>query len=106
MADVADNEELIATRRLHGLDDGLFEEEKDQDKMNIENDEIEYEKMIIDIPKKTRAVSVVSMAEENCQIVMNTHTYDTEDVKKRKIEKAGGEERCMQIYITQTKNIT
>ena len=48
-----DKEELIATRKLHGLDDGLFEEEKDQKKMNRENDEIEYEKMIIDIPKKT-----------------------------------------------------
>lgn len=52
MADVADYEELIATRKLHGLDDGLFEEEKDQKKMNRENDEIEYEKMIIDIPKR------------------------------------------------------
>lgn len=29
MADVIDNEELIATRRLHGLDDDLFEEEKE-----------------------------------------------------------------------------
>ena len=87
MADVSDNEELIATRKLHGLDDGLFEEEKDQKKMNRENDEIEYEKMIIDIPKKTRAVSVVSIAEVGCQLVMNTHTYDTEDVKERKIEK-------------------
>lgn len=28
MADVIDNEELIATRRLHGLDDDLFEEKK------------------------------------------------------------------------------
>lgn len=28
MADVADNEELIATRKLHGLDDDLFEENK------------------------------------------------------------------------------
>ena len=29
MADVADNEELIATRKLHGLDDDLFKEEKE-----------------------------------------------------------------------------
>lgn len=29
MADVADYEELIATRKLHGLDDGLFEEDRD-----------------------------------------------------------------------------
>lgn len=86
MADVADNEELIATRRLHGLDDDLFKKEKEQEKMNKGNDEIEYEKMIIDIPKKTRAVSVVSIAEGSCQLVMNTHTYDTEDVQKRKIE--------------------
>lgn len=27
MADVSDNEELIATRKLHGLDDDLFKEE-------------------------------------------------------------------------------
>lgn len=27
MADVSDNEELIATRKLHGLDDNLFKEE-------------------------------------------------------------------------------
>ena len=29
MADVVDNEELIATRKLHGLYDDLFEEEKE-----------------------------------------------------------------------------
>lgn len=29
MADVADNEELIATRKLHGLDDDLFKIEKE-----------------------------------------------------------------------------
>ena len=29
MADVSDNEELIATRKLHGLDDDLFKEEKE-----------------------------------------------------------------------------
>ena len=29
MADVSDNEELIATRKLHGLEDDLFEEEKE-----------------------------------------------------------------------------
>ena len=29
MADVADNEELIATRKLHGLDDNLFKIEKE-----------------------------------------------------------------------------
>lgn len=86
MADISDNEELIATRKLHGLDDDLFKEEKYQEKMNKENNEIEYEKMIIDIPKKTMAVSVVSIAEGGCQFVMNTHTYDTEDVKERKIE--------------------
>ncbi len=28
MADVSDNEELIATRKLHGLDDDLFKEDK------------------------------------------------------------------------------
>ena len=29
MADVADNEELIATRKLHGLNDNLFKTEKE-----------------------------------------------------------------------------
>lgn len=29
MADVSDNEELIATRKLHGLDDDLFKIEKE-----------------------------------------------------------------------------
>ena len=29
MADVADNKELIATRKLHGLDDNLFKIEKE-----------------------------------------------------------------------------
>lgn len=29
MADVSDNEELIATRKLHGLDDDLFKTEKE-----------------------------------------------------------------------------
>ena len=29
MADVSDNEELIATRKLHGLDDNLFKIEKE-----------------------------------------------------------------------------
>lgn len=29
MADVSDNEELIATRKLHGLDDDLFKDEKE-----------------------------------------------------------------------------
>lgn len=29
MADVIDDEELIATRRLNGVDDGLYKEEKE-----------------------------------------------------------------------------
>ena len=32
MADVSDNEELIATRKLHGLDDNLFKTEKESKK--------------------------------------------------------------------------
>lgn len=35
MADVIDNEELIATRRLHGLDDDLFEEEKEENENSL-----------------------------------------------------------------------
>ncbi len=86
MSDLTD-EEIIATRKLHGLDDNLFKEKEGQEKMNKENDEIEYEKMIIDIPKKARAVSVVTIAETNCQLIMNKHTYDTKDIEERKIEK-------------------
>ena len=37
MADVADNEELIATRKLHGLDDGLFEEDEKKEEANNDN---------------------------------------------------------------------
>lgn len=29
MADVIDDEELIATRKLNGVDDGLYKEEKE-----------------------------------------------------------------------------
>ena len=53
-------------------------------KENVDN---EYEKMIIDIPRKAKAVSVVTIAELGCQLVMNTHTYDTQDIVKRKLEK-------------------
>ena len=54
-----------------------------------ENDEIEYEKMIIDIPKRAKAVSVVTIAEVNYEIIMNTHAYDTQDIRKRKVENGG-----------------
>lgn len=53
-------------------------------KENVDN---EYEKIIIDIPRKAKAVSVVTIAELGCQLVMNTHTYDTQDIVKRKLEK-------------------
>lgn len=49
------------------------------------DEEVEYEKMIIDIPKNTQAVSVVSISStgNGLQQMMNTHTYSTEDVKER-----------------------
>lgn len=81
------NEELIATRRLHGLDDDLFKEEKDQEKMNKENDEIEYEKMIIDIPKTAIAVVATTLANQSGRVLMNARSYDTKDIEERKIEK-------------------
>lgn len=56
--------------------------------MNDKDENIEYEKMIIDIPKDTRAVSVVSIFSNNFKLTMNTHTYDTEDVIKRRLERA------------------
>lgn len=46
--------------------------------------DIEYEKMVIDIPKKTMAVSVVCIFKDGLNLVMNTHTYSTEDVKERR----------------------
>lgn len=53
--------------------------------MNKDEEEVEYEKMIIDIPKNTQAVSVVSIAStgNGLQQIMNTHTYSTEEVKER-----------------------
>lgn len=46
--------------------------------------DIEYEKMVIDIPKKTMAVSVACIFKDGLNLVMNTHTYSTEDVKERR----------------------
>lgn len=49
--------------------------------------EIEYEKMIIDIPKNTRGVSVTVIAEKlDRNLNMSTNIYDTQDIIKRKIE--------------------
>lgn len=53
-------------------------------KENVDN---EYERMIIDIPKKVKAVSVVTIAELGCKLAMNTYTYDMQDIVKRKLEK-------------------
>lgn len=52
------------------------------------SEEIKLEKMIIDIPVNTQAVSVVTIAstENTFQQVMNTRTYSTKDVKERIIE--------------------
>ena len=52
-------------------------------------DDVEYEKMIIDIPKKAIAVSVVTIVKMNAMIGMNTHTYDTQDIMERKVESGG-----------------
>lgn len=51
-------------------------------------EEIKLEKMIIDIPVNTQAVSVVTIAStgNTFQQVMNTRTYSTEDVKERIIK--------------------
>ena len=51
-----------------------------------ENKDIEYEKMIIDIPKNTKAVSVVSIFENGLKLMMNTHIYETKDVIERKVK--------------------
>ncbi len=52
----------------------------------MEDEKIEYEKMIIDIPKNIRAVSAVTIAEVRGELMMNTHTYSTDDIKERKLE--------------------
>lgn len=52
-------------------------------------DDVEYEKMIIDIPKKAIAVSVVTIVKMNAMVGMNTHTYDTQDIMERKVESGG-----------------
>lgn len=52
-------------------------------------DNVEYEKMIIDIPKKAIAVSVVTIIKTNDILGMNTHTYDTQDIVERKVESGG-----------------
>ena len=52
-------------------------------------DDIEFEKMIIDIPKKAIAVSVVTIVKMNGILGMNTNTYDTQDVVERKVESGG-----------------
>lgn len=56
--------------------------------MMEEAEEIKLEKMIIDIPVNTQAVSVVTIAStgNGFQQVMSTRTYSTEDVKERTIE--------------------
>ena len=49
-------------------------------------EEIKYKKMVIDIPDKTIVVSVVSVVENGCQMVMSTHAYGTKDVEERKVK--------------------
>lgn len=49
--------------------------------------EIEYERMIIDIPKNAKGVIVTTIAENSgCNLRMSTNTYDTQDIIKRKIK--------------------
>ena len=54
--------------------------------MNKNNIELKKEKMIIDIPKNTFAVSVVTLSVQNTEYVMNNHIYDTTDIEERKVE--------------------
>lgn len=62
--------------------------------MMEETEEIKMEKMIIDIPVNTQAVSVVTIAStgNGFQQVMNTRTYSIEDVKERIIESEENED--------------
>lgn len=52
----------------------------------MSEEEIKYEKMIIDIPQNAKEVSVATIATVGYEQVMNTHTYDTKDIKERKYE--------------------
>lgn len=57
------------------------------DKMKKGIIEIEYEKMIIDIPKNAKGVIVTTLAEKSFgNLEMSNKTYDTQDIIKRKIE--------------------
>ena len=42
-----DNDELISTRKLHGIDDGLYEETSDKNVANIEKDSVIAHKFAI-----------------------------------------------------------
>ena len=54
--------------------------------MNKENDEIEYEKMIIKIPKNAVAVVATTLAVKNGNVLMSSNSYDTQDIQECKIE--------------------
>lgn len=81
MADVSDNEELIATRKLHGLDDDLFRE-------NIEIGEyVRNKDGYIDKVKKIIEPNKDEYFEETyyiCDIVMAS-SYKSDIVKHSKI---------------------
>lgn len=54
--------------------------------MNIENDKIEYEKIIIKIPKNAVAVIATTLAVRNGNVLMSSAQYDTQDIQECKIE--------------------
>lgn len=56
------------------------------DKVKKKMVEIEYEKMVIDIPKGTKGVSITFLIDSNNHLTMDTSLYDTQDIIKRKIE--------------------
>lgn len=54
--------------------------------MNKQNEEIEYEKMIIKIPKNAVAVVATTLAVKNGKALMSSDLYDTQDIQECKIE--------------------
>ncbi len=68
MADVADNEELIATRKLHGLNDNLFKTEKEA-KTNKQEKELNDLENFADLlrPEQRYYTNIIKKLVENAR---------------------------------------
>ncbi len=83
MADVSDNEELIATRKLHGLDDNLFKTEKESKTNKQEKElnqyQIMYENRVEEYLKENKKInSLIKKLEEDSEERQWIQTADDE----------------------------